>query len=141
MTIVVDYCRFVQGRYKKMGYEHKRKACTEEAEESLENVLKIERAEYALIEAAETVLIPNPMQEVLGKEATTNVLPDEANELLREESEEKVEVASATATETDTIEEYETSVNVEFKIDREKDRYHKNRKAKNILKLGYEYQD
>ncbi|TFG10495.1 hypothetical protein EU538_01705 [Candidatus Thorarchaeota archaeon] len=124
-----------------MGYHHKRKRCAEKAEESLENVLEIERSEYALMEAAETVLIRNPMQDILIKEAATNVLPDEANDLLRREAGAKIEVTTPSMEEIDTIEEYETAANIEFEIDEEKDGYCKKRKGKNVLKLGYKYHE
>ncbi len=121
-----------------MGYQHKRKPCAEEAKETLENVLKVEGTEYALIEAAETFHIPNPTQDILKNEAVTNVLPDKTDELLREETDKKVEVSAPTADEIDTVKEHETSVNVDFQLDLEKDGYHKNRKGKNLLKLGYD---
>ncbi len=124
-----------------MGYQHKRKPCAEEAKETLENVLKVEGTEYALIEAAETLHVPNPTQDILKNEAVTNVLPNKTNELLRDETAKKVEVSGPTADEIGTVKEYEASVNVDFQIGLEKDGYHKDRKGKNLLKLGYDCEE
>ncbi len=111
-----------------MGYHHKRDACARDAKDILANVLRSKCDEYELIGSIETVKVASAVESILNSGNSPNQLRSVEDQVLSETSIDESRIPEPTDRAFNSMEQYQSIVNIRFDDIETKDAYTRIRK-------------
>ncbi len=124
-----------------MTYQHKRTRCAKEAKDILENIAKLRKTEYDLMETTEAVKVGSPFDDVLSGESRSNVLPGQARTVLQEEGHQESDEKETQVHDHDgeEFEDYKPAIEVKLDAQQAKEIFEKKRKHRNYAEFRFDY--
>lgn len=124
-----------------MTYQHKRTRCAKETKDLLENIAKLRKTEYDLMETTEAVKVGSPFDDVLSGESRSNVLPGQARTVLQEEGHQESDEKEIQVHDHDgeEFEDYKPTIEVKLDAQQAKEIFEKKRKHRNYAEFRFDY--
>ncbi|RDE13227.1 MAG: hypothetical protein C4K49_08870 [Candidatus Thorarchaeota archaeon] len=124
-----------------MPYQHKKARHAKETKEILENIVKLRKTEYELMESAESVKVGSPFDDVVRNESRPNVLPGQVHkapqdEDHRESEEKEIQVHDRGS---EDFEDYKPTTEIKLDAHQAKETFEKKRKHRNYAEFRFDY--
>lgn len=124
-----------------MTYQHKRARCAKETKDILENIIRLTKTEYDLMEKTEATKVESPFDDVVRSESRSNVLPGQARTVLREEGHQEPDEKEIQVHDHDgeDFEDYKPTIEVKLDAQQAKEIFEKKRKHRNYAEFRFDY--
>ncbi len=124
-----------------MTYQHKRARCAKETKDILQNIVKLGKTEYDLMETTEAVKVGSPFDDVVKGGSLSNVLPGQARAVLLDEDHQESDETEIQVHDHDgeEFEDYKPTIEVKLDAQQAKEIFEKKRKHRNYAEFRFDY--